>query len=207
MKRTMFTTVIATLAVVLMAPVFAHNTFTTQYAPAGYLQDLEMRVTHGCKGSPVNSVRIKIPEGVYRVTVNNSRDWSVEIKMRKLAKPVPGDGGNMMTETADEVIWSNPKSTIPAMGYFEGFKFRASLPKEPGQILFFKTINGCVAGDDKYVDLPATPLDLKGKDFPQKLLAFMSATPGPSPFLILEKPLRPQYPWASPEPPKSAPKR
>ncbi len=35
------------------------------YAPAGYVQDLEMRVTHGCKGSPVKEVNIKIPEGVF----------------------------------------------------------------------------------------------------------------------------------------------
>ena len=183
----------------LAAPVFAHNTFTSMQAPAGYLQDLEMRVTHGCKGSPVNSVRIKMPEGVVRVTVNNTRDWTVETKLRKLAKPVPGDGGNMINETVDEIIWSNPKSTIPALGSFEGFKFRAALPKTPGAILYFKTINGCEKGDDKYVDLPQEPLTIGMPDFGKKLLAFMSATPGPSPFLILEKPSKPQYPWESPE--------
>ena len=76
MKKTLFRGVIVSAAATLTLPAFAHNTFTTQYAPAGYVQDLEMRVTHGCKGSPVNSVRIKIPEGVYRVTVNNNRDWN-----------------------------------------------------------------------------------------------------------------------------------
>ena len=35
----------------LAAPAVAHNTLTSMYAPAGYLQDLEMRVTHGCKSS------------------------------------------------------------------------------------------------------------------------------------------------------------
>ena len=190
----------------LGAPLLAHDTLTSMYAPAGYVQDLEMRITHGCKGSPVNSVRIKIPEGVYRVTVFNTRDWSVETKLRKLAKAVPGDGGNMMTETVDEIIWSNPKSTLPASGFYEGFKFRASLPKEAGTLLFFKTINGCVNGEDKYVDLPAAPLDMKAADFPKKLFAFISATPGPAPFLILEKPARPQYPWVATGPAAAAPK-
>jgi periplasmic copper chaperone A len=87
------------------APVFAHNTLTSMYAPAGYIQDLEMRVTHGCEGGPVTEVRVKIPEGMLRVSVANIRDWTVETRMRKLAKPVPGEGGNMITETVDEIIW------------------------------------------------------------------------------------------------------
>ena len=207
MARTLMIGRFAGLIGLLASPVFAHDTFTSMYASAGYLQDLEMRITHGCKGSPVNSVRIKIPEGVYRVTVDNTRNWTVETKIRKLDKPVPGDGGNMMMETVDEIIWSNPKSNIPAMGLYEGFKFRAALPNTPGAIMFFKTINGCVNGDDKYVDMPAAALDLKATDFPKKLLAFMSATPGPAPYVILEKPARPQYPWAGAEPPKAPAKR
>ncbi len=189
------------------APVSAHNTFTTMTAPAGYVQDLEMRVTHGCKGSPVNAVKIKIPDGVTRVTVNMVRDWKVETKMRKLPKPVPGEGGNMITETVDEIIWSAPKSVIPAMGTYEGFRFRANLPNTPGEMLFFKTINVCEKGDDPYVDLPKAALPAVGAaDFGQKLIDFMAATPGPSPFLILEKPTKPQYPWgnATPAPRKVA---
>lgn len=176
----------------------AHNTFTSMYAPAGYMQDLEMRVTHGCKGSPVKEVRIKIPEAVMRVSAAVNREWTVEMKMRKLPKPVPGEGGNMITETVDEIIWKDPKSPIPAMGAFEGLKFRGMLPNTPGQILFFRTVNVCVAGDDKYIDLPKEALSAKTPDLSGKLFKFMTATPGPSPFLILEKPARPQYPFAPP---------
>jgi uncharacterized protein YcnI len=189
------------------APALAHNTFTSMVAPAGYVQDLEMRVTHGCKGSPVNAVKIKIPEGVTRVTVNMVRDWKVETKMRKLPKPVPGEGGTMITETVDEIIWSAPKSVIPALGTYEGFKFRANLPNTPGAILYFKTINVCEKGDDPYIDLPKTALPAVGApDFGQKLIDFMAATPGPAPYLILEKPAKPQYPWgnATPTPRKVA---
>jgi uncharacterized protein YcnI len=189
------------------APTLAHNTFSSMTAPAGYVQDLEMRVTHGCKGSPVNAVKVKIPEGVTRVSVNMARDWKVETKMRKLPKPVPGEGGTMLTETVDEIIWSAPKSVIPALGTYEGFKFRANLPNTPGAILFFKTINVCEKGEDPYIDLPKTALPAVGApDFGQKLIDFMAATPGPSPYLILEKPAKPQYPWgtATPTPRKVA---
>ena len=178
----------------------AHNTLTSMYAPAGYMQDMEMRVTHGCKGSAVKEVRMKLPEGVLRVSVGYTRDWEYEVKMRKLPKPVPGDGGNMITETIDEIIWKNPKSPIPGSGAFEGFKFRGALPNTPGEILFFRTVNICEVGDDKYIDLPKETLNAKTPDLPNKLLKFMMATPGPAPFLLLEKPTRPQYPFAAPKP-------
>lgn len=202
--KTLLATVAATIASIAAAPALAHNTLTSMYAPAGYVQDLEMRVTHGCKGSPVNRVRIKIPEGVMRVSVAVNREWTVETKMRKLPKPVQGEGGTMITETVDEIIWSNPRTVIPALGSFEGFRFRAALPDKPGTMLFFRTINDCEKGDDKYIDLPKRALDIKAPDFGKKLLEFMSATPGPSPFLILEKPARPQYPWSGAQPPKRA---
>jgi uncharacterized protein YcnI len=198
MQRSLVLVVGATAALIVSGTASAHNTFTSMYAPAGYVQDLEMRVTHGCKGSPVKEVRIKIPEGVMRVSAAVNREWTVETRMRKLPKPVPGEGGNMITETVDEIIWKNPKSSIPAMGYFEGFKFRGALPNTPGEILFFRTVNVCVAGDDKYIDLPKEALKASTPGLPQKLFAFMTATPGPSPFLILEKPARPQYPFAPP---------
>ncbi len=202
--KTIFAFSLAATAMLAATPALSHNTFTTMYAPAGYMQDLEMRVTHGCKGSPVKEVKIKIPDNVMRVSVGVNRDWEVETKMRKLPKPVPGEGGNMITETVDEIIWKNPKSTIPALGSFEGFKFRAALPDKPGEIVFFRTVNVCVAGDDKYIDLPKEPLNAKTPDLSTKLFKFMTATPGPAPFLLLEKPSRPQYPFAPPAPPKAA---
>lgn len=180
----------------------AHDALSSMYAPAGYNQDLEMRVYHGCKGSPIKEVRVKIPEGVYRVTVGNTRDWKIEIKMRTLPKPIPGEGGNVMTETIDEIIWKDPRSPLPAMGIFEGFKFRAALPNTPGAVLFFKTVGVCEQGDDKYIDLPKEALDSGMPDFAAKLGKFMTATPGPAPFVVLEKPSRPQYPFVISAPAK-----
>ena len=60
----------------------AHNALSSMYAPAGYSQDLEMRVYHGCKGSPVKGVRIKVPEQVSRINIEYSRDWDIETRMR-----------------------------------------------------------------------------------------------------------------------------
>lgn len=180
----------------------AHNTMTAYYATAGFMQDLELRVTHGCKGSPVKEVRLKIPDGMMRVSAEHNRDWVIEMKMRKLPKPVPGEGGNMLTETVDEIIWKSPRSNLPGSGRFEGFRFRGMIPETVGKIIFFRSINVCESGEERYVDLPSETLEAKTPSLPDKLLKFMSATATPSAFMIIEKPTRAQYPFATPGPKK-----
>lgn len=203
-KKFLFATAAAGVCGLFAASASAHNTLTNMEAYAGYMTDFEMRVTHGCKGSPVKEVRMKIPDGMVRVSVGNNRDWKTEVKMRKLDKPVPGDGGNMLTEAVDEITWKDPASPMPAGGVFEGFKFRGMVPKDAaGKIMFFRTINVCTEGDDKYIDLPKEELTASTPGLPKKLIEFMSATPGPSPFVIVVKPTKPQYPWEEMEPSKA----
>lgn len=172
----------------------AHNYLLETEAPAGYVRDVVMRVPHGCKGSPVNQVRIKIPEGVFRVTVEHRDNWEISTKMRPVDPPVAGDGGQPITETVDEIVWANPKTLLPADRIGE-FRFRAKLPDDVGRILYFRTLNTCVEGDDNYVDLPEEELRLDDPQFHEKFWAFMTATATPAPYLILTKPARPQYPW------------
>lgn len=178
----------------------AHDALSSMYAPAGYTQDLEMRVYHGCKGSPVKAVRIKIPEQVSRVNIEYNRDWEIETRLRKLPKPVTMEGGVVINETIDEIIWKNPKSPLPANGRYEAFRFRASLPNTPGAILYFRTINVCEQGEEPYVDLPKARFDANSANMREQLTTLMMATPFPSPYLILEKPARPQYPFDMPAP-------
>lgn len=172
----------------------AHNYMVETQAPAGYVHDLALRVPHGCAGSPVQQVRVKIPEGVYRVTVDHREDWEVTMKMRKVDPPVPGDGGRPITETVDEIMWRNAESPLPADRTGE-FSFRAKLPDEVGRILYFRTLNKCVEGDDNYVDLPVEELSLDDPEFHAKFWAFMTASATPAPYVILTRPQRPQYPW------------
>ncbi len=183
------------LALAATSTALAHNYVMPKEAPAGYVHDITMRVPHGCKGIPVNQVRIKIPEGMLRVTTHHREDWDVTVKMRKLDPPIKVEGGaREITETVDEIIWSNPKSVLPPDRIGE-FRFRGMLPNEPGRILFFRTLNDCDGGDDYYVDLPADELNLDDPDFHKKFWAFLTATATPAPYLILTKPERPQYPW------------
>jgi uncharacterized protein YcnI len=186
------------LTVLCSGPASAHDLFTEQYAPAGFAQDLEMRVSHGCMGSPLKALKVKIPEGIVRVTVEYVRDWHVELKMRTLPKPVPFEGGRPITEVVDEITWKDPPSPMPGSLMYEGFHFRVLLPDTPGATLFFRTVNICEKGDDRYVDLPAESLTASTPGLAAKLGKFMTATTTPAPFIVLVKPSRPEYPWIAP---------
>jgi uncharacterized protein YcnI len=187
-------TLIGSAVTLFSAVATGHDYLVETEAPAGYVHDLALRVPHGCAGSPVQQVRVKIPEGVFRVTVAHRDDWDVTLKMRKVDPPVPGDGGRPITETVDEIMWSSPENPLPPNRTGE-FQFRAKLPDEVGRILYFRTLNKCVKGDDNYVDLPSEELTLEDPDFHAKFWAFMTASATPAPYLILTRPERPQYPW------------
>ena len=154
-----------------------------------------MRVPHGCKSSPVKEVHVKIPEEIAGVSVTFMRDWKVEVKMRKLDKPVRVEGTTVITETVDEIIWKEPKSPLPPSRFFETFQFRVSLPNDPGRVIWFKSYNVCEDGDDKYVEVPKEELRVGMPDFKKKFDEFEKSVGGPAPFVILIKPERPQYPW------------
>jgi uncharacterized protein YcnI len=172
----------------------AHNYLLETQAEAGHVKVVVMRVPHGCKGSPVIKVRIKIPDGMVRVTVDHTNDWDIDVKMREVNPPLIGLGGQVVTETIDQITWSNPKVALPPDRTGE-FRFRGMMPNTPGEVIFFKTLNDCVEGTDYYVDLPEERLDLKADDFHEKFWAMMTATATPAPYLILTTPERPQYPW------------
>jgi uncharacterized protein YcnI len=181
-------------ALMTAATASAHNYMTTLRAPAGYMADLEARVAHGCLAEDVTEVRLKIPEGVYRVTPLTTRDWEVETEMREVDPPVPGDGGRPITRTVDTIIWKNPSSPM-LYNRQEGFKFRAKLPNEPGKVLFWQMVNICPEGRDPYTDLPETALDVKDPEFGKKFEEFMGSSAHVAPYTVLYKPDMPQYPW------------
>ena len=176
---------------------FAHIHIEENSAPAGYdHHPMKLSVPHGCGDSPVKEVHMKIPDGITAVRIGYNRDWKIQVKNRKLDKPVPGEGGRTITETIDEIIWSEPKSPIPAAGFYDSFPFEATLPNKPGEILFFKAYAVCEKGDDKYVEVPKTPINANDPDFGKKMAQFIRSG-GPAPWVVLVKPDHPQFPWGS----------
>ncbi len=193
LKKTLLATAI-TAAAFVAGSASAHNYMTELTAPAGYMHDLEARVGHGCLAEDVTEVRLKIPEGVFRVTPLTTRDWEVETEFRKVDPPVPGDGGRPITNTVDTIIWKNPSSPM-LYNRQEGFKFRAKLPDEPGRVLFWQMVNICAESRDPYTDVPEESLVTSDPNFGKKFEEFMFSTQHGAPYTVLYKPEIPQYPW------------
>ncbi len=183
------------LTVIVSAAANAHNFLQSSEAFAGYREDVSLLVTHGCKGSPVIEVRLKVPEGVTSARPHNNQNWEIETKMKKLDEPIKAEGGRVVSEIVDQIIWKNPKRAMPDNMY-ETFVVRMMLPDTPGDILYFQSINICENGErDAYIDLPENGLSITDPKFAEKTWAFMTATATPAPFLILRAAPKKQYPW------------
>ena len=113
--------------------------------------------------------------------------------MRKLDEPVVLHG-RPVTEVVDEIIWKDPVKPVPADGWYP-FRFKMTVPDEPGRVMHIRNITVCEEGTDPYVDLPAEDLDINDPDFAAKAWDFMTATPTPAPFFIIRVPEKKQYPW------------
>lgn len=160
---------------------WAHAYVHVTEAYAGWRQDIEIRIPHGCYGSPTNSVRVRIPDGVVSVVVEHNRDWNIETRMRKLPEPRRGEGGVLITETVDEIIWTG--NSLPN-DRFERFSFRAVMPNEPGRILWFRTIQACEEGEYRWVEVPEEGVNIG---------EFLRSAPEPAAFVKLVDAGRPQY--------------
>ena len=177
-----------------VSPVWSHNFVQEIEVPAGHKHDINLLVTHGCKGQPVQEVRVQIPPEVESTRVHHTHDWDIETIMRPLDEPRTGEGGIVITEVVDQIIWKNPKEAMPDNMY-EAFRFRISVPKEPNKILYFKSINICAEGQEAYVDMPEEPLDLADPDVKEKMWKFLTATATPSTFVVTRPAAKKQYPW------------
>ena len=152
----------------------AHAVINEGTAVAGSFSFITLRITHGCGTSPTNQIRMKIPDGVIRVSPRFKENWTVEKRMKTLGTPYEDEMGNLVTETVDEIVWSG--GSLPD-GYYGEFQVRALMPDSPGETLWFKTIQNCQEGTIRWIEVPTregqSPYEFKE----------------PSPFIrIVEKP-------------------
>lgn len=172
----------------------AHNVISVSEAPAGHLFPMKLNVNHGCKGSPVVSARLQIPDGIVDAKAIDKVGWNIEYKMKELETPVMLHGREVK-EVIGEIKWTKIEGNIPADGW-ASFEFRGTIPKDVGRVLHFKNITMCEDGStDPYVDMPEQPLDINDPEFAKKAWAFMTATPHPAPMVVIRQPEKGQYPW------------
>jgi uncharacterized protein YcnI len=130
----------------------AHVTANPNQALANSYFVVSLRVSHGCEGSATVAVRVKLPEGVSAVKPQMKPGWTIEIKMRKLDKPINAGHGQTITETVDEVAWRGG----PLLdAHYDDFGLRVKLPATPGTAVHFPTVQECEKGVHRWIEIPA----------------------------------------------------
>jgi periplasmic copper chaperone A len=134
-------------------PAAAHATLETGKAPIGSFYKAVMRVPHGCSGSPTIRVRIRIPEGFIGVKPMPKPGWSLETTKGKYDKPHQLFRASL-TEGVREISWSGGR--LPDDQYDE-FVFTGTIAADanPGDILWFPTVQDCETGAERWIETPA----------------------------------------------------
>lgn len=130
---------------------FAHVTANPDTGKAGSYFQTSFRISHGCEGSDTVAVSITLPPGFVSVRPEFKSGWKVEIKKRKLDKPVPAGHGKMADEEFSEIIWRG--GPLPDAQYDE-FGLLVKLPAMENKTLYFPVIQTCEKGENRWTEIP-----------------------------------------------------
>ena len=123
---------LAGVAGLIAGPVLAHPVFAGKEAVAGSHWAGELRLGHGCDGSPTTSLRVEIPEALVVVRAQPKPGWTLDVERVPLPAPVAGEGGRMITERVSAIIWTGQ---LPD-DQFDVFGLAAKLPETTGPLAF-----------------------------------------------------------------------
>lgn len=145
-----FLVVLAPLAIASAA--LAHVTLETSEAPAKSTQKVVLRVPHGCDGQATHTVRVLIPEGFIGVKPMPKPGWQLETKKGPYARPYDYFG-KQIQEGVKEVVWSGGNLLDE---HYDEFVLRGRVADlEPGTMLWFKAVQECKDGAERWIEIPA----------------------------------------------------
>ena len=122
------------VAVAISGPAFAHIDATA--TETGELTSVTFSFTHGCDGSPTETLRIKLPGDTTDVVPQNPSGWTSDV--------VNG-----------ELRWTGGSATD---GTEASFTATMKLPNATGDTVFFPTIQGCPEGkENAWIDKSTDP--------------------------------------------------
>jgi uncharacterized protein YcnI len=133
------------------SPALAHAVLSPAEAPADSYLRAAIGIGHGCEGTPTLRVRVLIPEGILAVKPQPKAGWELKIRREPLAAATAADHGRSMTERVAEVTWSGKLLDEN----FDEFVMQVKLPDQPGQTLFFPTVQECEKGVHRWIEIPA----------------------------------------------------
>lgn len=167
----------AALVGLLALPAAAHVTANPNHAPAeGYIAT-SLRVGHGCGDAATVEVAVRMPSGVLSATPEQLPGWAVETVMGELDEPYDSHG-ETVTEGVREVVWTaEPGNELDAHQYRD-FGLSLRLSGEPGETLYFPTVQTCTEGENAWIEIPDTVEEWDTLDSPAPYVTLSAAADG-----------------------------
>lgn len=174
MRQILFASAATLLPVLLAHNAAAHAVLETPEARAGGYKAV-VTIPHGCDGEATNSVRVDIPEGFVSVKPMPKPGWTLSIEEGAYAKPYEVHGESV-ERGVTAVTWSG--GALPD-AQFDEFALRGTLAGvEPGQKLFFKTLQSCASGEVAWIEIPAEGQDAHALAHPAPSLTVLASGTG-----------------------------
>lgn len=133
---------------------FAHITLENGEASVGSAYKAVLRVPHGCEGTPTNTVRVQVPEGVIAVKPQPKAGWKLE-KIRAAYSKSYDYYGAPASEGVKEIVWSGGNLGDDE---YDEFIFRSYLTPvlEVGKTMYFPIVQECAEGKvQRWIEIPA----------------------------------------------------
>lgn len=145
----------------------AHITLEQKQAAAGSYYKAVLQVPHGCKGAATTAIRVRVPEGVISAKPQPKPGWALKISRTKLAKPVEGGHGRMLSERVSEIAWSG--GSLPDEE-FDEFRIVMRLPDQPGTAMYLPVVQECGATVQRWIEVPEPGKPGAVPEFPAPVL-------------------------------------
>jgi hypothetical protein len=157
---------------------FSHATLETPEARAGSTYKAVMRITHGCNGEAVHTVRIRIPQGMHSVRPMPKPGWTLTLREGDYAQPVQA-GNRQITRGVIEVVWSGGQLDD---AHFDEFVLRGGIARDLSEPrLFFPVVQECATSKTEWTDIPAAGADPHGLKHPAAMLRIIPAQASAAP--------------------------
>ena len=154
----------------------AHITLEQREAEAGSTYKAVLRVGHGCEGSPVRAITVRLPEGFRGAKPMPKPGWVLTTRKQPLAIPYESHGRTVKDDVT-EIHWAaSSRSTWLPDAHYDEFVLRGQLPAAAGP-LWFKVLQTCAKGQIDWAELPASGTSTLGLKAPAVLLQVTPAAP------------------------------
>ncbi|MEY2654156.1 MAG: hypothetical protein RLZZ524_1184 [Pseudomonadota bacterium] len=179
MNTPILTTRTLTLACALTLSAFgahAHATLEEGDAIAGSYYKAAVQIGHGCEGTPVHTVVVRLPAGFKGAKPSPKAGWKIDITRAPLAQPYTSHG-RTITDDVSEIRWTAQSAEAKLQdAWYDTFVLRGQLPAQAGP-LWFKILQVCDKGQVDWAEVPAQGTSTKGLKEPAALLNVHPADP------------------------------